>query len=955
MLALEDSLEDLQRSRSGARFEGFQLDLRSGELRHESGRIVRLPDQPCQILTLLMEHSGQVVSREELRKYLWPNDTIVEFEHSISAAMNRLRQALGDSAENPRYIETLARRGYRWMPPVEWIESEISTLADDRSSLAAPKSTRKSTGLIGKEISHYRIVKKLGSGGMGAVYKAEDTRLGRFVALKFLAEPLAGDTEALKRFQHEARAASALEHPGICTIYDIGEHAGLPFIVMQFLEGQTLDCYVDGKPLPLEEILNTGIQIADALAAAHARGIIHRDIKPSNIFVTLGGRPKILDFGVAKLTRELHVGVFESPSKPPTTVDAVLTAPGAQIGTFAYMSPEQERGEELDARTDLFSFGLVLYDMATGWHSFSDKVAALVQSAVASAESTMLRRGPEVPAELGRIISKATEVDRKLRYQSATEMQAELEYLKRQIGSRSEAIPAMSPRLAGQKGRRPRRISIFAGLVTVALLGVAGFAWDFGGIRERLNPVRSRFGLLPVPAARVMLAVLPFQNLSNDAEQEYFSDGLTEETITDLGQLSPSKLGVIARTSAMAYKHTNKTAAQIGQELGVDYLLEGSVRREDKRVRISAQLIRAKDQTNVWAQSYDRDLRDFLAVQNELGESLAQQVQISLNPEQKPRANNRRRIDPEAYDDYLRGQYAWNQFTVPSLRKSMDYFQQAIDKDPGLAQAYAGLAQSYGVLMDLNKLAPAEAYLKSEAAARKAVELDPQSSEAHAALGWQLLSYDRDFSSAKKEFQSAVDLNPSSADAHDGLANCFAIAKQFDRSLAEATKARELDPLSLVMNFEPGKMLFYARRYDQAIRQLRFSLDLHPNAFPPHYLLQLVYQAQGRYEEAYEEFYKEMIAGGPASATMAAIEKIHATSGWKGAWQEVVAKRTLSTWDLAGMTLALGERQKTMDLLNEAASERLSQVIYLNVDPRFDSIRSDPEFQDLVKRLGLPP
>ncbi|HZW92848.1 MAG TPA: tetratricopeptide repeat protein [Candidatus Eremiobacteraceae bacterium] len=408
---------------------------------------------------------------------------------------------------------------------------------------------------------------------------------------------------------------------------------------------------------------------------------------------------------------------------------------------------------------------------------------------------------------------------------------------------------------------------------------------------------------------------------------------------------------MIARTSAMAYRHTNKTAGQIGQELGVDYIVEGSVRREGGRARISAQLIRVGDQTHIWAQSFDREIRDFLEVQRDLGEAISQQVQVSLKPEPWLEQAKNRQVNPDAYDNYLKGLYFWNQFTPASVTKSIEYFQQAIAKDPKLAQAYAGLAESYGVLMDWNKLHPAEAYAKSEAAARKAVELNNGSSDAHSALGWQLLSYDRDYSSAATEFQRAIELNTSNADAHDGLANYFAVRGQFDDSVAEAERTRELDPLSLVISHDLGKMLFYARRYDEAVQQLHFTLDLHPDSFAPHYVLWLIYQAEGRPDEADAEFFK-MTAGG-FNPAMTEIQKTHAKLGWKGAWQKLVARKLVSSWDLAGVSLAVGDKNQTVVLLQEASDERLSQVIFLNVDPRYDSLHDEPKFQDLLGRLGL--
>jgi len=481
--------------------------------------------------------------------------------------------------------------------------------------------------------------------------------------------------------------------------------------------------------------------------------------------------------------------------------------------------------------------------------------------------------------------------------------------------------------------------------VAATLLATLGISIAAGVLLVRWHQSRK------ASEKRVMLAVLPFLNLSDDPEQEYFSDGLTEETITDLGELSPEKLGVIARTSSMAYKHTDKNASQVGWDLGVDYILEGSVRRDAERVRISVQLIRVADQSHIWAQSYDHDIRDILRVQAELGDAITHQVQLKLSAGKNLARSEVRLVPPEAYDLYLRGLYAWNQFTPASLRKSTDYFQQAIKSDPNYAQAYAGLAESYGVLMDWNKLPPVEAYSKSEAAARRAVELDSGNSEAHSALGWQLLSYDRDYAGAEQEFERAIALNSSNADAHDGLANYFAIRGQFEQSVAEVRRARDLDPLSLIMNSDLGKMLFYARRYDEAIQQLRFTLDLHPDAFAPHYVLWMLYQAEGHPKEADTEFFK-MTAGG-INPAMTEIQRTHARLGWKGAWQKLLATKLVTSWDIAGVSLVASDRNQTLALLQRAADDRLSQVIFLGVDPRFDGLRSDPTFQVLLQHLGL--
>jgi TolB-like protein/DNA-binding winged helix-turn-helix (wHTH) protein/Tfp pilus assembly protein PilF len=470
---------------------------------------------------------------------------------------------------------------------------------------------------------------------------------------------------------------------------------------------------------------------------------------------------------------------------------------------------------------------------------------------------------------------------------------------------------------------------------------------------------KSRVKSASVPN-RVMLAVLPFENLSDDPQQEYFSDGLTEETITDLGELSPQKLGVIARTSMMRYKHADKTLDQIGHELGVDYVLEGSARRDTQRVRISAQLIRVKDQTHVWAQSYDRDVGDFLGVQKELGAAIAEQVRVSLAPEKESaRAVH---VDAQGYDDFLKGQYLRNKFNPQAVKKSIEFYQRALERDPAYAPAYAGLAESYQFLLDLSALPPGEAFVRSDAAARKAVELGPENSDCHSALGWQLLAYDRDFAGAERAFRRAIELNPSNSEAHEGLAWYLAIRKQSEASLAEMRKARETDPLSPIMNADIGNMLFYADQGEEAVVQLRAAINLDPDFPPSHYYLIKIYQSRGSYEEAFQEFLKlQSIIGQFSDKKMADIKSTHAKSGWKAALRNALTARLhdrsagkyVSAYDIAELQLAIGEDEKTIQWLEKAADEHANQVIFLHLDPRFQRLRSNPRFQNLLRRVGV--
>jgi TolB-like protein/Tfp pilus assembly protein PilF len=794
----------------------------------------------------------------------------------------------------------------------------------------------------GFRLGPYEIVGTLGAGGMGEVYLARDTRLGREVALKVLQSRLADDTSARSRFEREARAVAALSHPNILAIHDFGIEGDVCYSVTELLRGETLRSRLDRESLSWRKATEIGAAIAEGLAAAHAQGIVHRDLKPENVFLTGEGQVKILDFGLAKLDGP---GPEEAESSAPT---ATATTPGVVMGTASYMSPEQVRGLPADARSDIFSFGSVLYEMLAGRRAFpgktpADSMAAVLKESPPDPSET----GKAIPVPLARVITRCLDKSPDERFQSARD----LTYALREIASASASAVQMSGAVTASTGlRRGRVATVAAGaiLLAAALL----FALDVGGLRGRLGkggkgtPIRS-------------LAVLPMLNLSGDASQEYFADGMTEELITSLARIGG--LAVTSRTSVMSYKGTKKRLPEIARELGVNAVVEGSISRAEGKVRVSAQLVEANSDKNLWAQTYERDLKDVLGLQNEISEAIARAVKVELTPRDTARLAAARSIRPEAYEAYLRGRYFWNRRDPESLRRAAREFQASLDADPLFAAAWSGLADVYCQLGYGNLESPAEAFPKAREAAKKALELDPALGEAHASFAYVQMYFAWDFPSAESEYREAIRLNPGYAPAHSWYAYLLTALERSSEALEQALLARRLDPLSPAALTDHGWILHYNGRNAEALRALDAALELNP-AFPyARFWKARILTLERRYAEAEQEYAKagSLRAWQPMMSTLGYF---YAVSGQPEQARKVASEfeelrragKYASPYAEAAVWAGLGERERALSLLEAAYSEHSHWLLWLKRDPRWTSLRSDPRFVELVRRVGLP-
>jgi len=802
----------------------------------------------------------------------------------------------------------------------------------------------------GSRLGPYEILASLGAGGMGEVYRARDSKLGRDVAIKVLPQDMASDAERLARFEREAQSLAALNHPNIVTIFAIEESGGTRFLAMELVEGEELGSILSPGALPLPRFFAIAVPLAEALSAAHERGIVHRDLKPANVMVTAQGRVKVLDFGLAKIAAaDSDVNL----SSTPTASRAELTSEGQVFGTVAYMSPEQARGEKVDARSDVFSLGVLLYQMLTGerphrGRSAMDVITAILRDRPASV--TDLRA--DVPPHLARVLRRCLEKDPQDRYQNSRDVYIELRELQAES---SLPAGASSPRAAVRRDRpvwkRPAAI-VTAGLILLA----AVFNVVRSGALRRSSAAAANGA---EPGAIRSIAVLPLDNYSGDASQDFFAEGMTDELTAELATIS--QLRVISRGSAMQFGGKQRPPTpEIGRTLNVDAIVEGSVLRSGDRVRITAQLIDARSDRHLWAKSFERSSKDVLALQDELASAIAREIHVQLTPAEQSRLTHARSVNPEAYDAYLKGRYFFNRPSDENLKTAIARFEEAIRLDPDFAPAHSGLSDAY-LWAGYNEgfLTATEARPKAKAAAEKAIQLDEQAAEGHTSLATFKIFYEYDWEGAQREYRKAFALNPNYAFAHDQFGLGLAFQGRFDEAIAEGSKAAELDPLSPQIPLDNSIAVAWKGDIAQANALVKRASELDPTYFFAPFEYAWIQLQERKIKESIPQFQKARSMESPAFA-FAWLAYAYAASGDQASAEaevEELKKRSLrgkvTAFNMALVSLGGGDRARAVGYLEQALAEDSQWLGWLRNDKTFDPLRSDPRFAALLKKIRL--
>ena len=821
--------------------------------------------------------------------------------------------------------------------------------------------------MIGRTLAHYRVLSAIGAGGMGDVYRATDTKLGRDVAIKVLPTEMAADPGRLERFQREARALAALDHPGIVSVFSVEEADGVHFLTMQLVEGESLDTIVASGGLPLSRFFQIAVPLAEALSAAHERGIVHRDLKPGNVMVTREGRVKVLDFGLAKLQAP---DSNPNLTSTPTESRANLTSEGQVFGTVAYMSPEQARGATVDARSDVFSLGVVLYELLTGERPFKGASAAdMVSSILRDRPASVTELRAELPPHLARILRRCLEKDPRDRYQTSRDVYNELKELRAETSLASSgpiadvradpARPAASSEVvAGEKAvagapaawRRPA----WAAAAAAILLGlVAYLATRSGAMKTASRPPEAA----TEPHVIRSIAVLPLDNYSGDPTQDYFAEGMTDELTADLATIS--QLRVISRGSAMQFKGKQRLPTpEIARILNVDAVVEGSVLRAGDKVRITAQLIDARADRHLWAKSFERDSRDVLALQDELASAIAREIHVQLTPAEQSRLARAPSVNPEAYDSYLKGRYFFNRPSDENLKKAIAQFEGAVKLDPNYAPAFSGLSDAY-LWAGYNEgvWTASEARPKAKGAAEKAIELDDNSAEAHASLATFKLFYEYDWAGSEAEYRRAFALNPNYAFAHDQFGIGLAFQGRFVEAIAEGKRASELDPLSPQIPLDASIAMAWHGQYQAAKELAKRAADLDPTLFFAPWEVGWIEIQAGKVHDAIPEFRKAKAMESPAFVS-AWLAYAYGASGDRTramAELEDLKKKSLrgsvTAFNLAIVYLGLGDRARALDYLERAYASDTQWLGWLKNDRTFDPLRSEPRFVALMRKL----